>query len=273
MTYTIASTIEDGIERIVYRPDRRRFATPIVLQHGMWHGAWCWQPWQALLAEWGWESHAHSLPGHGSSPVQRPIRWCTLQYYYEFLNAEIRRHTRPPILFGHSMGGALCHWWLKYGPPLPAIVMVAPWAHDSMEYVPLHSLPIDALGQILSFLTLSATPAIRTPEIAFRWFLTEGALMSAQELYARLGPESGLVLLQYAPHFGWSPARQAHSPTLIVGAEADLAIPVQYQRAAAKYYSCDYIEVPEAGHDLMLEKSYRTTAQQIHEWLHRYADS
>ncbi|RRR69322.1 MAG: hypothetical protein EI684_16040 [Candidatus Viridilinea halotolerans] len=46
------------------------------------------------FATWGWESHAHSLPGHGASPVQRPIRWCTLQYYYEFLNTELRRHIR-----------------------------------------------------------------------------------------------------------------------------------------------------------------------------------
>lgn len=188
MSYRVSHTVENGIERVVYTPEKRRFETPIVLQHGMWHGAWCWQAWQALLAEWGWETHAHSLPGHGCSPVQRPIRWCTLQYYYEFLNAEVRRMARPPVLMGHSMGGALCHWWLKHGPQLPAMVMVGPWAHDNMAYVLPHSIPIDPIGQLLSLLTLSATPAIRTPEIAFRWFCTEGAIMSPNELHARLGP-------------------------------------------------------------------------------------
>jgi pimeloyl-ACP methyl ester carboxylesterase len=267
MSYTISETVEGGIERIVYTPSEPRFATPIVFQHGMWHGAWCWRPWQERLAELGWESHAHSLPGHGRSPVQRPIRWCTLQYYYEFLNAEILRQERPPVLVGHSMGGALCHWWLRYGRSLPAIVMVAPWAHDSMEYVPTYSSTIDPLGQLLCLLTLSATPAVRTPDLAFRWFLTEGALLSAAELHARLGPESGLVLLQYTPRFGWRPASQAHSPTLIVGAEADLAIPVHYQRAAAAHYGCDYTEVPGAGHDLMLERSSMTTVEQLHAWL------
>lgn len=267
MNYTVSHTVQGGIERVVYRPCERRFDTPIVLQHGMWHGAWCWQPWQALLAEWGWESHAHSLPGHGRSPEQRSIRWCTLQYYYEFLNDEILHQAQRPILIGHSMGGALCHWWLKYGRPLPAVVMVAPWAHDSMEYVPSYSLRIDAVGQILSLLTLSATPAIRTPEIAFRWFCTPGAIMSPQELHARLGPESALVLAQYAPHFGWHPATETHSPTLIIGAEADLCIPVRYQRAAAAHYGCDYMEVPGAGHDMMLEQSFAQTARQLHDWL------
>lgn len=265
--YTVEHTIQDGIERIVYTPAERRFAPPIVFQHGMWHAAWCWEPWQKLLAEWGWESHAHSLPGHGGSPEQRPIRWCTLQYYYEFLNDEIRRQERTPVLIGHSMGGALCHWWLKYGRPLPAIVMVAPWAHDSMDYVPNYSMRIDALGQALCLLTLSATPAVRKPDLAFRWFLTEGALLSAEELHVRLGPESGLVLLQYTPSFGWHPAPHAHSPTLIVGAEADLAIPVRYQRGAAAHYGCDYVEIAGAGHDLMLERSSAETARMIHDWL------
>src|SRR5262245_60882064 len=77
MPYNVTHTIEGGIERVVYRPDQPRFSTPILMQHGMWHGAWCWRYWQELLAEWGWESHAFSLPGHAGSPVQRPIRWCT----------------------------------------------------------------------------------------------------------------------------------------------------------------------------------------------------
>ena len=118
MTYTISHTVQDGIERIVYTPEVKRFEMPILMQHGMYHGAWCWQFWQELFAEWGWESIAISLPGHGQSPVQRPIRWCTLGYYLRFLAAEIerlqQRTFQRPILMGHSMGGALTQWVLKY---------------------------------------------------------------------------------------------------------------------------------------------------------------
>ena len=39
MSYTVSYTVQDGIERVVYTPEERRFATPLVLQHGMWHGA------------------------------------------------------------------------------------------------------------------------------------------------------------------------------------------------------------------------------------------
>src|SRR5687767_5221602 len=65
MTYTVSREVNDGIEHITYTPDAPKYKTPIVFQHGAWHGAWCWQWWQELFAEWGWTSHAHSLPNHG----------------------------------------------------------------------------------------------------------------------------------------------------------------------------------------------------------------
>jgi len=89
----------------------------------MWHGAWCWQGWQARLAAWGWESHAHSLPGHAGSPIQRPIRWCTLGYYLSFLQAEIGRMPRRPVLMGPSMGGALTQMYLKAHDDLPVSLL------------------------------------------------------------------------------------------------------------------------------------------------------
>ena len=67
----VQTRVEDGIERVTYTPRERRFETPILMQHGMWHGAWCWRHWQELFAGWGWESHAFSLPGHAGSPAQR----------------------------------------------------------------------------------------------------------------------------------------------------------------------------------------------------------
>ena len=113
-TFSVQRSINNGIERVTYIPKHRRFETSILMQHGMWHGAWCWQQWQELFAEWGWESHAISLPGHAGSPTQRPVYFCTLGYYLRFLKAEVERLPRKPVLMGHSMGGALTQWYLKY---------------------------------------------------------------------------------------------------------------------------------------------------------------
>ncbi len=263
---TISQTIEEGIERIVYTPDEKRFKTPIVMQHGMWHGAWGWQPWQELLAEWGWESHAHSLPGHGRSPTQRPIRWCTLGYYLEFLTAEIKRMPRPPVLMGHSMGGALAQMILKNQEDLAAVVMVAPWKSHSMVRPILRTLQRDLPGFIRSALHLTSTPLVRTPYRAAQMFLTEGALLSPEELHEKLGPESMWVLFQYTPPL-WRPAKQINTPILWLAGGADRLIREWEQKQSAAWYNADYVVVAGAGHDVMLEKSSADTAVTIHNWL------
>jgi pimeloyl-ACP methyl ester carboxylesterase len=127
---------------------------------------------------------------------------------------------------------------------------------------------LDPLGVLLSFLTLSANPLTRSPKRASACFISEGAIMSPNELHARLGPESALVLLQYQLPW-WRPARpeDVQTPLLWLAGGADAVLPEHLERPSAAYYGADYVVVPGAGHDLMLEKSYAETARRIHEWL------
>ncbi len=268
-TYTVRHTVEDGIERVVYTPKQRRFETPIVMQHGMWHGAWCWAGWQALLAEWGWESHAHSLPGHAGSPVQRPLTRCTLDYYLAFLKDEMLRQPRRPILMGHSMGGALTQWYLKYvGDDLPAAVLVGPWvSHQMITVGSLLSLSrLQPTFVLEAFLSWDSTPLVNTPERAARAFISPNAIITPEALHAKLGPESILVLYQHNPPFWYPPAR-VQTPLLWIAGGADTLLPEPLERRSAAYYHADYIVVPGAGHDIMLEDTYKETARTIHEWL------
>lgn len=268
--YDIIHTIEQGIERITYRPHRPRFHTPLVLQHGMWHGAWCWRPWQELWAEWGWESHAHSLPGHGQSPIQRPIRICTLDYYLSFLRQEVARQYEKPVLIGHSMGGALIQWYLKYvGDDLPAAVLAAPWVSHSMlgdGLLPLIQRDPTLLPRMM--LDWSATPFVRSPARAAQCFLhnPHQALLTPAELYQQLGPESALVLFQHNPPF-WSPPGKGQTPLLWLAGQEDTLLPAAAERQSAAHYGAEYHPIPSAGHNLMLEPSYEETAVLIHRWL------
>lgn len=267
-TFVVRHNLEDGIERISYTPKQPRFQTPILMQHGMWHGAWCWQSWQELLAEWGWESHAFSLPGHAGSPRQRPIRWCTLGYYLRFLKAEVDQLPHRPVLMGHSMGGALVQWYLKYGgDDLPAAVLVAPWvSHSTYTDGLLRFLRLDPVGVLLATLTAWATPYIRTPTHAAKKLISADALYSPEELHARLGPESALVMMQHNPPF-WFPAKTVKTPLLWLAGEKDAVVGEAAQRRSAAYYGADYRVVPNAAHNLMMEHNYRETAAMIHDWL------
>ena len=264
--FDVSHSVIDGIVRVIYTPHKRRFDTPIVMHHGMWHGAWCWQGWQELLAEWGWESHAHSLPGHAGSPVQWPIRWCTLGYYAKFLQAEMERMPCKPVLMGHSMGGALTQWVLREQDDLAAAVLVAPWLAHSMLVPILHTIGRDPVGFALCTLNLTTTPLVRNPFRAAQMFIHEGAVLSPQELYERLGPESMWVLLQYNPPL-WRPVPQLKTPLLWLAGEADTLISEKAEAKSARHYGAEYVCVPGAGHNVMMEQGWRETARLVHEWL------
>ncbi len=238
--YTITHSIEDGIERIVYTPKVRQHETPVLMAHGMWHGAWCWQPWQEILAEKGWESVAYSLPGHGKSPRQRSLTSCTLGYYLAFLRDEINRLPVRPVLMGHSMGGALSQWVLRYVAPdpstgfrqaqpggsgsLPAVVLVAPWvSHSMMAEGSWRVIKLDPLGMAATFVTWNATQWVRTPQVAANLLLSLEAVVSPEELKRQLVGESSLVLIQHNPPF-WKPAENVKTPILLLAGEKDAGI-------------------------------------------------
>ncbi len=270
--FSIQHSIDNGIERVVYTPRHRRFETPILMQHGMWHGAWCWQHWQELFASWGWESHAISLPGHAGSPALRPVYFCTLGYYLRFLKTEVERLLpRKPVLMGHSMGGALTQWYLKYvGDDLPAAVLVAPWdlRGTFADGAILRWLRLDPVGMVLVALSGSAGVFIRTPQHAARKLISSRALYTPEELHARLGPESFWVMLQHNPPW-WRPPRRCKTPLLWVAGELDTVIALEAERRSAEYCQADWVAVPQAGHNLMMEHNYRETAETIHNWLTR----
>jgi pimeloyl-ACP methyl ester carboxylesterase len=266
--YTIQHVIENGIERISYLPTERKHKTPLLFQHGMFHSAWCWHLWQERLAELGWENHAISLPGHGNSPTQRSIQLCTLDYYLNFLRDEVRRYERKPVLIGHSMGGALAQWYLKYiGDNLPAVVLVAPWvSHNALADGMPMILRLDPALLGLVMLSWDSSPWIRTPEHTGRLFLSPRAVISPVELHAHLGPESGLVAYQHIPPF-WSPAENIQTPILVLAGEQDAVVSVPGLRRTALHYKADFALVEGAGHNLMMEHNWDETAEMVNVWL------
>ena len=76
-----------------------------VLVHGAWHGAWCWERVVPLLAVRGHAVRAIDLPGHGDDP--QPPASVTWDDYMRRMEEAIGETDEPPILVGHSLGGAV----------------------------------------------------------------------------------------------------------------------------------------------------------------------
>jgi len=268
-TYTISKDIINGIEHIRYTPHNKRYETPILMQHGMWHGAWCWWLWQERLAEWGWESISISLPGHGESPTQRPLRFATLSYYLPFIKQVVDSLPVKPILMGHSMGGALTQWYFKHHGDLPATVLVAPWvSHSALKDSMLQLMRDDFIGMAMGFFTLTADTWVRNPEVTGKKLISDNAVISAEELHEKLGGESLIVTWQHNPPF-WSPAKSIDTPMLWLAGELDTLISTKAEQRSAEHYGADFHIIPDAGHNLMMEHNYEATAQLIYDWLIR----
>jgi pimeloyl-ACP methyl ester carboxylesterase len=267
--YTIRRVIENGIERVSYLPAVRRFETPLLMQHGMFHDAWCWHLWQARLAELGWESHAHSLPGHGASPVQRPIPLCTIDYYLSFFRDEVERLGNP-ILLGHSLGGAIVQWYLKYvRDDPPAVVLLAPWVADSVLRDGFAGIiRQDPAVFPLTMLTWDARSWVRTPRRAAQKFLGNGAAVTPEEFHTHLSAESALITYQHNPPF-WSPPREVRARMLVLAAEADAVVTARGLRRTARVYNADFAQVERAPHTLMLAANWQASAELVGRWLER----
>ncbi len=70
---------------------------PVVLVHGAWHGAWCWEHVQPLLTEADVESVAVHLPFTGLADDAATVA--------DTLDVIGRASTEPAVLVGHSYGG------------------------------------------------------------------------------------------------------------------------------------------------------------------------
>lgn len=70
---------------------------PIVLVHGAWHGAWCWENVQPLLEDAGITSVAAHLPFTGLTDDADSVA--------DLLEVVSRTADEPAVLVGHSYGG------------------------------------------------------------------------------------------------------------------------------------------------------------------------
>ncbi len=238
-----------GIERRLgharlwhHRPAAGDPRPPVLLVHGGYHGAWCWDYWAERLAAAGREVAALDLRGHGGLPQPPGYAETGVMGFVEDVVAGIDALDRPAVVVGHSLGCLL----------VPLAAMQRPTAGLLLACPsPPGNLPGAQKVRLVPEGT--AVPPL-TAEVARTRYAIHLSDAELADLAARLCPESPRLLNErYDLRIPVDPAA-IDAPVLVVegGRDDPERHPAGQDAAIARFYGGDHIRLDGAPHDLML---------------------
>jgi len=253
-------------EHVVRAPAKRTKHTPLLLQHGAWHGAWCWENWLDHFASLGYEVHAISLPGHGKSPLGKShINRYTLNDYAEHLAEAVDEISPRPAIVGHSLGGAVVQRFLE-SHTVPAAVLLATVPQRGLLAYLLRSLRDNPGDTVKALVTLNTHRFVNGPRKVVEQFFSRGADVDFEAWEAQLVRESFGVLVTGLFRVA-DPAKVGGTPMLVVAGGNDAIFTVEEEKQTAAAYGAELRLFADQAHNLMAEPRWREVADAIDVWL------
>ncbi len=213
----------------------------------------------------GYTVIAPSYRAHGGSSGRERLRWTRLSEYLEDAVLVTSGLSKPPVVIGHSLGGAVAQRFLETQLARAAVLVAS---------VP----PNGALGSTLrlarrhplEFLkivsTFSLLPIVGSPKLVRAMFYsptTSEAIIL--ETFQNVQDESFTALLELQAFRSKLPVGK--HPMLILGGEQDGIISPDELRSTSSAYGATLKLYPDTGHNLMLEANHDAIATDILEWL------
>ena len=255
------------LEVLVAGAETATRTSPLVLVHGAWHGAWCWQErFVPALTAAGYAVHAVSLRGHGDSAGRGRLRWTRLADYVTDLTAVTAGLPAPPVLVGHSMGGLVVQKYLEQGRAAAGVLLASAPPRGIIGAV-LRTARHDPIGLLRANLTLSLYPLVSTPEKARdRLFSDDTPDETVLACQPRLQDESFRAFLDMIV-FDLPRPERVRVPVLVLGAAEDGIFSPADVAATARAYHTQATIFPDMGHNMMLEPGWEQVVETMLAWL------
>jgi pimeloyl-ACP methyl ester carboxylesterase len=255
------------LEVVSRQPSLQTHATPLLFVHGLFLGMWCWEEhFLDYFAQHGYAAYALSLRGHGASEGRERLRWTRLAEYVDDVAQVAQQLSAPPVVIGHSNGGALVQKYLEaHDAPAGVLLASAPPAgfmRTTVRTAVKHPLLFAKVN-----LTLSLYPTVSTPALAREFFFSASMPEDKVRAYqAKLSDESYLAFLDMLV-FNLPHPERVKAPMLVIGAANDTSFHAEQVHATARAYHTEAFIFPNMTHALMLEEGWQTVADHILVWL------
>lgn len=242
---------------------------PLLFVHGSFCGAWVWAEYfMPHFARAGYACEALSLRGHGASEGHELLAEASLADFLDDAESALHQMTAPPVVIGHSMGGAVAQY-LAARRPLAGLALLGSVPPSGLGATMLHMSAVahDLLWQIGMLQTLGPR-AVDAYVVHRAIFAAETPLSLGHAYLPRLQNESRRVSMDL---MGWlrPPLPEPLPPVLVAGGDADAFVPVSALRETAAYWGGDLTVLPGVPHGLMLDPSWTRVAAVMLDWLRR----
>jgi pimeloyl-ACP methyl ester carboxylesterase len=259
----------------------------IVLVHGFWVTPRSWEDWIARYESQGYRVIAPAYPGfevevEALNADPSPVEAVTIPAIVDHLEQVVRGLPRPPIIIGHSAGGAFTQLLMDRGLGAAGV---------ALNSAPTEGVPIVPFTQVRSTFPVLKNPANRHRAVSYdfeHWnyaFTNTFPEAQARRLYERYAvPVSGAILFESAlanltPGHGgtWVDYRNdRRAPLLFVAGTEDHIMPPKIQWSNAAHYRSDrtLTEVVEFGgkpHLLPAAPGWEQIADYVLAWAVRQA--
>jgi pimeloyl-ACP methyl ester carboxylesterase len=239
-------------------PERRSRRKPLYLLHGELGGSWLWHRYLGYFAPRGWEGHALNLRGHYWSET---ADFADLDFntYFDDVVAGAGTMSRPPIVFGHGLGGLLA-MKLAEVRPVSALVLLSPaLPAELLDPPPSHMvrlLPRQYRRELIGWDGPVDVLQRQNPD------LTSDDVMRVQHM---MGMESGQARREMLEGVPVSRDVLAAVPTLVIGAGLDRAFPEADSERLAEWLGASYQPYGAHSHYGLVtgEDSYEQVAEAI----------